>query len=91
MTTPTQAEINAAIELVTHWSKTGQFPSESGLLFDKIKIVLATAKEVEHLRKDYEQMVSTFHHMHINNQKDDACEKCGLDLRHEVHLVYEGK
>ena len=25
-------------------------------------------------------------HVHVNNGKDDACLKCGLDLRNEIHI-----
>lgn len=95
MTTPIQAEINAAIERLKEFINAGYwanaYVNPGYYVTEDLKTLLNIAKEVEQLRKHYEQVVSTFHHMHINNQKDDACAKCGLDLRHEVHLVYEGK
>ncbi len=40
-------------------------------------------------RADLEERVArletAFRHMHVNNQCDDACAKCGLDLRDAIH------
>lgn len=49
--------------------------------------------EIERLRKvvrDYEKDVegyfNAFCHFHANNQVDDVCARCGLDLRDPIHL-----
>jgi len=37
------------------------------------------ADEIDQLRK-------AFSHYHQSNGKDDACKKCGLDLRNKIHF-----
>lgn len=37
------------------------------------------------LETELEQVLQAFRHCHVNNGADDACKKCGLDLRHEIH------
>ena len=44
----------------------------------------AAADEIDSLRK-------TFAHYHVSNGKDDACKKCGLDLRNPIHCSEKKK
>ena len=34
---------------------------------------------------EIERLESAFRHVHINNHVDDACKRCGLDIRSGVH------
>jgi hypothetical protein len=40
---------------------------------------------IEERQADYNDLFRIAVHTHVNNQKDDTCAKCGLDLRHIVH------
>lgn len=37
------------------------------------------------LQSELNEVLATFKHRHVNNGENDACKKCGLDLRHEIH------
>jgi hypothetical protein len=40
---------------------------------------------MEYRREEFDEMVKTFEHVHVNNGYDDFCNQCGLYLTHEVH------
>ena len=39
------------------------------------------------IERDKNQLLMAFAHRHDNNGTDDACARCGLDLRNPVHAV----
>ncbi len=41
--------------------------------------------KIAQLEAENEALREAFSHIHVNNQEDDACKECGLDLRHPVH------
>ena len=42
------------------------------------------------LAADHSALVGAFQHYHVScaGVKDDTCRRCGLDLRHPVHIRY---
>ena len=56
-------------------------------------IVEAVLDEMEKKDVELTRMAAAFAHTHVAHYEDgklaDACEKCGLDLRHRVHRASE--
>jgi len=42
-------------------------------------------KDVAKAEAEIEALREAFSHTHVNNQEDDACKECGLDLRNAIH------
>lgn len=49
--------------------------------------ILADRAERNDIGSDYKKLLETFGHYHVasGTKKHDACKKCGLDIRHEIH------
>lgn len=52
--------------------------------------------EIVRLQEEYATMIDCFHHAHVSRpivsgdmkgQRTSSCNKCGLDIRHEVHAA----
>jgi len=41
--------------------------------------------EIERLNGELTKIRNAFMHVHENNESDDTCKKCGLDLRNPIH------
>lgn len=39
------------------------------------------------MEQEHAAWLKTFRHIHVNNGTDDACARCGLDLRNRIHFV----
>jgi len=77
----TREEIHDAIELATL--------TESSEVSDHLAVILNALNDklagIEQRQSEYDDLFKIAVHTHVNNQKDDACAKCGLDLWHIVH------
>lgn len=41
----------------------------------------------QHYKKAYEELINKYAHFHVAGKDDiDSCDKCGLDLFHEIHF-----
>ena len=59
---------------------------QSGLINDLECDVAYWKKRSEKFEAAAEELKNVFKHMHVNNNEDDRCKKCGLDLFHKIHL-----
>lgn len=59
-----------------------------GVCFDctnRMKGNVATWEELIKLELRVRELEARFQHMHVNNDINDICAKCGLDLRDAIH------
>ena len=61
-------------------------PADIGEVLDSYRYNLNVwaSESMEYYRR-VEELENTFKHMHANNGENDACKKCGLDLRDPIH------
>ncbi len=46
-------------------------------------------REISKLRAQLIRWQMTFKHIHVNNGVNESCNKCGLDLRDDIHIRVE--
>ena len=51
-------------------------------------VVNSYKNKISELEAENALLLKTFRHTHVNNQKNDGCKKCGLDLRHPIHTRF---
>ncbi len=60
--------------------KIENYDPDNGPICDASEFADEAYGEIKSLRQ-------AFKHIHINNGIDDACRKCGFDLRNPIHAV----
>lgn len=83
-----KAENKRLREVVDYWK--GYFDRLAATLdcYREVDVVLRRAAD---LKAQTEMLLKTFAHVHQNNGVNDRCEKCGCDLRHEIHIRTKAK
>lgn len=81
------------IEIISHGrcdyeSKTpcGKCNNTGVIELVEYKEIQRLKEENERLKDEYNQVIKTFSHTHVNNGINDFCEECGLYLTHPVHI-----